>query len=209
MLTVKTRFDPNRPRILDSEASRSLFGFPSESKVEVEKETDDSEQFIEISEGKDVRLVTTRQKSREQSPKVAENDTPKLGMTGKEKVKNELTEKGDKISMVPHYTTTELRDTQKADDNLTLILYFLENNAEPAQSEVAISSPAAKTYLFNREFFYLNDNGILYNVSKYGVHRLVVLQKHKEEIMSLIHDLVCTGHQGEDQGRVLLVSNAQ
>jgi uroporphyrinogen-III synthase len=89
------------------------------SKVEVEKEADDSEQFIEISEGKDVRLVTTRQKSREQSPKVAENDTPKLGMTGKEKVKNELTEKGDKISMVPHYTTTELRDTQKADDNLT------------------------------------------------------------------------------------------
>jgi hypothetical protein len=45
----KPRFDPNRPRILDSEASRSLFGFPSESKVEVEKETDDSEQFIEIS----------------------------------------------------------------------------------------------------------------------------------------------------------------
>jgi hypothetical protein len=36
----KRRFDPNRPRILDSEALRSLFGFPSESKVEDEKETD-------------------------------------------------------------------------------------------------------------------------------------------------------------------------
>ena len=94
--------------------------------------------------------------------------------------------------MVPHYTTIELRDVQKADDNLTLILYFLENNAEPAQSEVAISCSAAKKYLLNREFFYLNDNGILHNVSKYGVHRLVVLQKYKEEIMSLNHDLVCT-----------------
>ena len=54
--------------------------------------------------------------------------------------------------MVPHYTTIELRDAQKADDNLTLILYFLENNAEPAQSEVAISCSAAKKYLLNRVF---------------------------------------------------------
>ena len=85
---AKRRFDPNRPRILDSEALRSLFGFPSESKVEDEKETDNEEQFIEISEGKDVRVVTTKQKSQKQSPKVAENDTPKLEITGKEKVKN-------------------------------------------------------------------------------------------------------------------------
>ena len=101
--------------------------------------------------------------------------------------------------MIPHYTTIELRDAQKADDNLTLILYFLENNAEPAQSEVAISCSAAKKYLL--KFFYLNDNGILHNVSKYGVHRLVVPQKYKEETMSLSHDLVCTGHQGVQRTR--------
>jgi hypothetical protein len=73
---AKRRFDPNRPRILDSEALRSLFGFPSESKVEDEKETDDAEQFIEISEGKYVRVVTTKQKSQEQSPKVAKTILP-------------------------------------------------------------------------------------------------------------------------------------
>ena len=124
-----------------------------------------------------------------------------MGITGKQKVKNELTEKGDEISVVPHYATIEFRDAQKADDNLTLILYFLENNAEQAQSEVAIICSAAKKYLLNREFFYLNDNGILHNVSKYGVHRLVVPQKYKEEIMSLYHDLVCTGHQGVQRTR--------
>jgi hypothetical protein len=67
---------------LDAEALRSLFDFPSESKVEDEKETDDTEQFIKTSEGKDVRVVTTKQKNREQSPKVAENDTTKLGIPG-------------------------------------------------------------------------------------------------------------------------------
>jgi hypothetical protein len=51
--------------------------------------------------------------------------------------------------VVPHYTTIELQDAEKADDNLTLILYFLENNAEPAQSEVAINCSAAKKYLLN------------------------------------------------------------
>jgi hypothetical protein len=66
----------------------------------------------------------------------------------------------------------------------TLILYFLENNAEPAQSEVAISCSAAKKYLLNREFFYLNDNGILHNVSKYGVHRYAFLFR-----LHLLHDL--------------------
>jgi hypothetical protein len=71
---------------------------------------------------------------------------------GKEKVKNELTEKGDEISVVPHYTTIELQDAQKANDNLTLILYFLENNVEPAQSELAISCSATKKYLLNRVF---------------------------------------------------------
>ena len=74
----KRRFDPNRPRILDSEALRSLFGFPLESKVEAEKETEDSEQFIEIYDGKEVSMMTTKQKSQEQSPKVAENDTPQM-----------------------------------------------------------------------------------------------------------------------------------
>ena len=37
------------------------------------------------------KTMTTKQKSKEQSPKVAENDTPKLEITGKEKVKNLLT----------------------------------------------------------------------------------------------------------------------
>ena len=43
---AKRRFDSNRPRILGAEALRSIFGFPSESTVEDEKETDDAEQFI-------------------------------------------------------------------------------------------------------------------------------------------------------------------
>jgi hypothetical protein len=38
-------------------------------------------------------------------------------------------------------------------------------------------------------------------VSKYGVDRLVVPQKYKEETMSLSHDLVCTGHQGVQRTR--------
>jgi hypothetical protein len=35
-------------------------------------------------------FLAAKQKSQEQSPKVAENDTPELEITGKEKVKNEL-----------------------------------------------------------------------------------------------------------------------
>ena len=207
--SASKRFDPNRPQVIDSDALMKLFGYTSETEEMIESDTESLGEFIEISEGREVKIVTTRQTNREpcsestdrtsESINQAKMDTTTPGDEHKTTEHHETTEELNNV-MQP-YTTSDLMKAQGSDDDLSLILYFLKNNVEPAQSDVAISSPAAKKLLINKEFYYLDDNGILHNVSKNGVQRWVVPRKYREEVMSLNHDLVCTGHQGVQRTR--------
>ena len=99
-------------------------------------------------------------------------------------------------SFISGYTSEYRKKAQEEDNDLALILYWLNRKEDPPEDMVALASPAAKKYLVNKEYFYVNSEGVLWNISRRKVHRLVVPEKFVEEVSALNHDLVCTGHQG-------------
>lgn len=183
------RFDPQKKPVLDPTAMSCLFEMPG---VEEDDTVDDPDTYIEISRGKYVNMITTRRELKpvDELHSVDENETKP------DDTKGLLEDEVDVEAVFPGYTFQEIKSAQEEDEELHLILSFLAKKEEPPESLKALGSPAAKKYLVNREFFYLNREGVLYNISKNQVHRLVVPRKYVEEVTSLNHDLVCTGHQG-------------
>lgn len=98
--------------------------------------------------------------------------------------------------LVECYSSTDIAEAQHEDDDLSFILFYLRERKSPPDNIIALSSPAAKMYLVKKEKFYVNQDNVLCNISKHGIHRLVVPRKYIEEVTRLNHDLVCTGHQG-------------
>lgn len=63
---------------------------------------------------------------------------------------------------------------QSKDPDLHLILHWLKNNEEPAETDLFLADQAAKKYFVNREQFFLDRDGVLRNKSKNNLTKLVV-----------------------------------
>lgn len=99
------------------------------------------------------------------------------------------------------YTTEQLSAEQAKDKDLHLVLHWLKNQEEPAETDLFLADQAAKKYHINREQFFLDSDGVLRNRSKNNLTRLVVPKPYIQEVLSLNHDLPMTGHQGVDRTR--------
>ena len=108
--------------------------------------------------------------------------------------------------MVLSYTMDQLSKAQENDSDLNLIRSFLQIKVEPKDKMLFLASPAAKKYVINKEQFFLDENGILWNRSQNSTIRLVVPQEYKQEVMRLNHDLILTGHQGIGRTRARIKS---
>jgi hypothetical protein len=75
---------------------------------------------------------------------------------------------------------------------LNLIRSCLQAKNELQDSILFLASPAAKKYVINKEQFFLDENGILWNRSKNSTIKLIVPKEYKEEAMRLNHDLILT-----------------
>jgi hypothetical protein len=104
------------------------------------------------------------------------------------------------------YTTDQLSKAQENDSDLNLIRSCLQIKVEPKDKILFFASPAAKKYVINKEQFFLDENGILWNRSQNSTIRLVVPKKYKQEVMRLNHDLILTGHQGIGRTRARIKS---
>jgi hypothetical protein len=104
------------------------------------------------------------------------------------------------------YTKDQLPKAQENDADLNLIRSCLQTTVEPQEKILFLASPAAKKYVINKEQFFLDENGILWNRSKNSTIRLVVPKEYKQELMRLNHDLILTGHQGIDRIRAKIQS---
>ena len=208
----------NRPAVEDPDAMQQLFTTDIQH---VEDTVSDQDRYIEIFDGRHVRLVTTRRSKRreaeianeakenEETAGTVENEETQMAddriteLMLEENVKTALppTTPDETEGYVHSYSSKEMREGQNEDDDLTLILGYLRTKEPPASDVLALSSPAAKKYWVNRECFYLSQDDILYNISKKNVHRMVVPARYKEEVTRLNHDLICTGHQGIQRTR--------
>ena len=108
--------------------------------------------------------------------------------------------------MVLSYTMDQLSKAQENDSDLNLIRSCLQIKVEPKDKMLFLASPAAKKYVINKEQFFLDENGILWNRSQNSTIRLVVPQEYKQEVMRLNHDLILTGHQGIGRTRARIKS---
>lgn len=99
------------------------------------------------------------------------------------------------------YTTDQLSAEQAKDQDLQLVLHWLNSQEEPAETDLFLADQAAKKYHINREQFFLDSDGVLRNRSKNNLTRLVVPKPYIQEVLSLNHDLPMTGHQGIDRTR--------
>ncbi|XP_052704608.1 uncharacterized protein LOC128180527 [Crassostrea angulata] len=64
------------------------------------------------------------------------------------------------------YTTDQLSAEQAKDKDLHLVLHWLKNQEEPAETDLFLADQAAKKYHINREQFFLDSDGVLRNRSK-------------------------------------------
>jgi hypothetical protein len=65
-----------------------------------------------------------------------------------------------------------LKEFQKKDPDLALILPFLTANEIPPEDEIFSSSKAAKKYWINREMIFLDNEGIMRNFREKGKPRI-------------------------------------
>lgn len=90
-----------------------------------------------------------------------------------------------------------MKELQKKDSDLQLILPYLETNEVPAEYVLFKSSEAAKKYKVNKEMFFIYADGVLRNNPKNGGDpRLVVPKTLVDEVLGLSHDLPVMGYHG-------------
>jgi hypothetical protein len=99
------------------------------------------------------------------------------------------------------YTPDQLTKAQENDSDLNLIRSCLQTKVEPQDTILVLASPAAKTYVINKEQVFLDENRILWNRSKSSTVRLILPKGCKQEAMRLNHYLIMTGHEGIDRTR--------
>ena len=64
------------------------------------------------------------------------------------------------------YTPDQLRKAQESDSDLTLIRFWLENKRNSEENVLQLASPATKKYFINKEHFFLDENNLMWNISK-------------------------------------------
>lgn len=95
------------------------------------------------------------------------------------------------------YSPEELKELQKKDSVLQLILPYLQTNEAPGEDIIFISSNVAKKYWVNKEMFFIDADGVLRNNPKKGGEpRPVVPKTLVDEVLGLSHDLPVMYHQG-------------
>ena len=107
------------------------------------------------------------------------------------------------------YNTQEMVDMQRADPNFQILIEWLERQQEPG-NELLATSPAIKHYWVNRNNYFIDKDGLLWERSEeIRPGKWMVPSECKDEILRLNHDIPLAGHQGIDRTRERVKSRYQ
>ena len=100
---------------------------------------------------------------------------------------------------LPSYSVKELAELQREDSDLRLIILWLENNIEPTQAELALSSPAVRHYWLLKSQLRLHQSVLFYTWEDALQSKLLLLVPVAlhEEVMELCHDVKSSAHVGQ------------
>ncbi|KAK3085317.1 hypothetical protein FSP39_001380 [Pinctada imbricata] len=99
------------------------------------------------------------------------------------------------------YSYEAIQQAQSEDQDIKLLLRWLQNKEVPPENELFLSTPAAKNMWLNRELFYLDEKGLLWKKqeSQLAQSVLVLPKQYCREALQLCHDIPSAGHQGHDR----------
>jgi transposase InsO family protein len=129
---------------------------------------------------------------------VSADGQTKLILSNKVKIQN-ISESDDACLRAWDLPVDRVQKVQSSDNNLIFLVEWLATKKTPTDGDLLIANPAAKYYWMNRNCFILK-NGLIWRLDpKTDVHRLVIPERLKEEVMYLCHCIPAAGHQGEDR----------
>lgn len=90
------------------------------------------------------------------------------------------------------YSWEEIKTAQRDDEELSILLDWVENKVEPGDYLFAMSK-AVKCYSINKELFIKDEHKVLWKTV--GDAKLLVLPKSlRVDVMNLCHDIPISGH---------------
>ena len=99
-----------------------------------------------------------------------------------------------RVSWAQALTPEEIRDAQKSDEELAIIVKWLEGEGVPDENVLAMGSPAMKFYWVNKDLMKLKDTILMY--SKGDKDLILTPRGLVESVLNLAHNIPSGGHQG-------------
>ena len=99
----------------------------------------------------------------------------------------------------PKHSVEEIALAQRDDGDLRTIILWLEQNIEPTQAVLALSSPAIRHYWLARPQLQLRQSVLYYvwNDGSLVKYKLVVPVSLRDEVLRLCHDITSAAHPGQ------------
>ena len=100
---------------------------------------------------------------------------------------------------VPSYSMDDLRQAQMDDEDLGVVIPWLEDDVQPSREQLVLTSPAVRHYWLQRRQLFLS-NGVLFYHWEDTLHPrylLVVPLALRDEVLHYCHDVRDAGHPGQ------------
>ena len=99
-----------------------------------------------------------------------------------------------RVSWAQALTPEEIRDAQKNDEELAIIVKWLEGGGVPDENVLAMGSPAMKFYWVNKDLMKFKDTILMYSKGDKDV--ILTPRGLVESVLNLAHNIPSGGHQG-------------
>lgn len=94
------------------------------------------------------------------------------------------------------YNSEKIARKQRDEPAFRWLVGFLESVIVPQDIELILSGPEEKCYYLERGHFRMDKEGVIWRVSSPDHDRLLVPSSLRQEVVSTIHDIPSSGHQG-------------
>jgi hypothetical protein len=95
-----------------------------------------------------------------------------------------------------NYVASDFANLQSEDANIAFLREHLLHKTEASKGDLFLASSEAKWYYNERAMFELDDDGVIWRMpdARHDPLRLLVPSTERAEIITLCHDIPCSGH---------------
>ena len=94
------------------------------------------------------------------------------------------------------YSAEEIVKKQRDESVFHCLINFLESGDAPSESELILMGPEAKCYFLERDQFKIDDKRVIWREGSTEPDRLLFPGDLRNKVLTLVHAIPCSGHQG-------------